>query len=809
MCLLECAQQSSSFFNQVLPAYLPKGRCAMGWDDDGDGYITPPPRPSNRSKITVIEDRDGSGDENAKGHDRTDDLAENPTGGRRKSIIRQTRKTGGKDDGDDHVKSTFVDAAAMKEKVRQNLSKPQYAVSDYYKETGICQAIARSPKFDKATLLVISFNALWIAIDTDMNDATLLLEAHPVFVLAENLFCAFFSFELFTRYMAFKRIRDGLHDVWFVFDTFMVTMMVMETWVFTTFTLLVENDDSGGGSNTSVLRVARLLRLSRMCRMARLLRAMPELMIMIKGMLAATRSVFFTLCLLFVFTYVFAIALKQLAEDTPLGPEHFPSVPMSMVTLMVYGVFLDSFASFFLALMKHPHLALMFFFFVLIGSLTILNMLVGVLCEVVSAVAATEQEEMLVTYVNDKLSRVMQLIDTDGGGSISKKEFMQILENVDAVRSLNDVGVDVFALVDLADYIFEDDDAANEDDIELDFGKFMEVVLQLRGTNQATVKDIVDLRKFMRLAMSENYKQSLTIMEELQRLIELQTSGATSTLVGLPQAAQACAADAGKPKRLSASNPFDLPGFAGKKDKSAVHDAEHALYEPEKDPHQMQRPLLVESGQFDTAEFEMEHRVPVVALPVNPQYVVETSCAAPALRPSLSQEETHGLLKKLSRHSSAGLQNLPTKAEDPPVISDLLSIKGDWLPVDVQANSDWRIAGEDEVTTAPPESRDAAVSNAASLDGQIRPLGGFEAIPTGAETGVLRGLGGLSSDRKEAILTNIQGDAHLQGLVEHVDKLCKQLTVGLVEFLHEESSARKALIEKNRSEITRSAGVTL
>jgi len=52
------------------------------------------------------------------------------------------------------------------------------------------------------------------------------------------------------------------------------------------------------------------------------------------------------------------------------------------------------------------------------------------------------------------------------------------------------MGVDVFGLVDLTDFIFRDGHA-------LDFGEFMELVMQLRGSNQATVKDIVDLRKFI------------------------------------------------------------------------------------------------------------------------------------------------------------------------------------------------------------------------------------------------------------------------------------------------------------------------
>jgi len=103
------------------------------------------------------------------------------------------------------VKSTFVDAAAMKEKVREKLSKPKYNVMDFYHEEGCCQNIARSPFFDKATLSVIAFNALWIAIDTDMNDSPILLEAKPPFIIAENFFCLYFSFEWLVRFGSFRK----------------------------------------------------------------------------------------------------------------------------------------------------------------------------------------------------------------------------------------------------------------------------------------------------------------------------------------------------------------------------------------------------------------------------------------------------------------------------------------------------------------------------------------------------------------------------------------------------------------------------
>jgi hypothetical protein len=156
----------------------------------------------------------------------------------------------------------------------------------------------------------------------------------------------------------------------------------------------------------------------------------------------------------------------------------------------------------------------MFLFFILFASLMVMNMLVGVLCQVVSAVSATESEEMLVNHVNEKISEVVALIDEDGSGSISKEEFEQIMDNAKALKCLDDVGVDVFALIDLADYIFTDE---SNEAIEIDFSRFMQIVLQLRGSNQATVKDLVDLRKFLRLSLAEAQAQTKGLLDMMTK----------------------------------------------------------------------------------------------------------------------------------------------------------------------------------------------------------------------------------------------------------------------------------------------------
>eukprot|EP00927_Polykrikos_kofoidii_P025277 TRINITY_DN2274_c0_g1_i2.p1 TRINITY_DN2274_c0_g1~~TRINITY_DN2274_c0_g1_i2.p1 ORF type:complete len:730 (+),score=121.52 TRINITY_DN2274_c0_g1_i2:51-2192(+) len=631
-------------------------------------------------------------------------------------------------------KSTFVDAAAMKEKVRQNLCKPQHVVSDYYKKTGICQLIARSQFFDKFTLGIIALNAIWIAVDTDLNTANLLLDAHPVFVMAENLFCAYFSFEWFARYMSFNRKRDGLKDMWFVFDSMMVAMMVLETWCFTFVTLLVSGGSAGAGSG-GILRVARVLRLTRMARMGRLLRAMPELMIMIKGMMAATRSVFFTLCLLLTIMYVFGVAFKQLADGTMFGSKHFSTVPQSMFTLLVYGTFLDSVGIFFGELLnEHFALNILFCVFVLLGSLTVMNMLVGVLCEVVSAVAATEQEEMLVTYVNDKLSKVMAMLDTDGGGTISKREFIEILDNVDAVRCLNDVGVDVFGLVDLADYIFEDDDSKNEDEVELDFSKFMEVVLQLRGTNQATVKDVVDLRKFMRQAMMENYKQTTIIIEQLKE---------------------------GAEERAELVHKTDM---------------QHALVTR---LASLLGQSIVDHVHLGTHKGEVAGNVKCEATKA---YKVEGG-SSPLLPPQTAGEQ---LLEPLGDPIvlSNDVNVLAVEASDGGE-SEGLFLRGDWFPFESdRCSRDWMMPVEGEPTclgepkilslTSSAEFAEAAITQTEIATGASRMTSAFKSPAwTCVDT----------SKPSHQSLSQSLDDFDMEAVQQHIDLICRHLSIGLNELL--------------------------
>lgn len=192
--------------------------------------------------------------------------------------------------------------------------------------------------------------------------------------------------------------------------------------------------------------------------------------------------------------YVFAITFRQLTDGTAIGDQYFPSVPTSINSLLLDGVLPDNAQIVNDLADEEWYYWPIIMFFLLLAALTVMNMLVGVLVEVVGTVAEAEKESMAVTEMRDQLEKVMKELDGDNTGCISKSEFGKILLNRNAAKLLQEIGVDVVGLVDLADFIFEDYGVMGELDLE----DFMRVVLDLRESNTAKVKDVVMMQKLLK-----------------------------------------------------------------------------------------------------------------------------------------------------------------------------------------------------------------------------------------------------------------------------------------------------------------------
>eukprot|EP00930_Biecheleria_cincta_P033574 TRINITY_DN23262_c0_g1_i2.p1 TRINITY_DN23262_c0_g1~~TRINITY_DN23262_c0_g1_i2.p1 ORF type:complete len:829 (+),score=175.63 TRINITY_DN23262_c0_g1_i2:158-2488(+) len=392
----------------------------------------------------------------------------------------------------------MTDAEMLKAKARRNLLHPQYNVQNFYKTEGCSQAIARSSMFDNFTVVVVAVNAIWIAIDLDLNTAVTLNQADIVFQVMENLFCSYFFVEILIRFLAFERKVHSMYDTWFMFDSILVTSMVAETWIVPGIFAAMNNKEGAPAANLTILRIARLVKLLRLSRITRLLRAVPELMVIIKAIGFAARSVLVFFSLWLIVIYLFAIVMRQITDDTNVGREWFPSVPDAMNTLLLNGIFPGQAEMVRKMGEGSPAYWIVMLIFVLLASITILYMLVGVLVEVVGVISSAEKEGLTVNYV---ASSIRTKIESQGHSCelpFTKYELQQLLAEPDVCQLLTSVNVDVVVLMDMLDVVYEDIERTGE---SMSFENLIMLMLAGRGGQVATVRDTKEVLRILKQMM--------------------------------------------------------------------------------------------------------------------------------------------------------------------------------------------------------------------------------------------------------------------------------------------------------------------
>lgn len=402
----------------------------------------------------------------------------------------------------------FADYRKQSQALIDAIDEPGLALSFYWKpaEESCCSGVVQSHYFANATLLLVLANAAWIGIDAEYNDADTVLDAEPIFQVVEHCFCSLFFLELLLRCGAYRHLRDVWYDTWLLFDGSLVLLMILEVWIFSVIQVLSGNTDSSELNGFSVFSIARLLRLARLGRVARLVRMVPEVMTLLKGITTAVRSVFLTLLLLFIMLFMFGIFFKSQSEENATLNEIFPTLRAAVWALLLHGVFLDSVAMELNKIADESYiLSSVFIFFVIAASYTVMNLLIGILCDVVHQVSAHEKDEMAVNYLKAHLLDILEVHDKDDDRHIIASEFDLLMKNPEIHLQLTKFGVDVGDLIALKDVLFDSRSKILHSPGTfaqgagvISFGAFLQVVLRLRGGNTAKVKDIVELREFIK-----------------------------------------------------------------------------------------------------------------------------------------------------------------------------------------------------------------------------------------------------------------------------------------------------------------------
>lgn len=233
--------------------------------------------------------------------------------------------------------------------------------------------------------------------------------------------------------------------------------------------------------------------------MGRLLRSVPELAKLVKGMVQAARSVVFILIFLILIMYVFSIIFTGTLSDrdeyplTPYcsqelaaglnesdecladhefgetGQDLFATMGDSFMSLFTRGVLGDNLAETVQAILDASLMLMwMFWIFEIITFATLLNMLIGVICGVISQTAAEEEESVAENMVKDTIMESFASIDADGNGKVTSEEWAHIQDNPKVREAFTHIGVEKERMEErlqqMRDMIFMDEDPDLDDE---------------------------------------------------------------------------------------------------------------------------------------------------------------------------------------------------------------------------------------------------------------------------------------------------------------------------------------------------------
>merc|ERR1719362_496134 len=218
-------------------------------------------------------------------------------------------------------------------------------------------------------------------------------------------------------------------------------------------------------------------------------------MVIVRGIGIALRAIAIVLMLLTGIIYVGAIVSRGLLEGTALGTIWFRDVPTAMGTLMLDCTLSGSRGTHLIreAYKESAAFAGLLLAFVLLANVTMMGVLAGLLVQTVKTVAEAEKEEKSVRDLIKRMEILWEWAlkhDEDNSGTIDEMEFRNMLAGGETAKILRRMNVDVEGMVSVSGFVFEQHEG------KLDKKDFMNMVLDLRGCQKATVKDHMESRKY-------------------------------------------------------------------------------------------------------------------------------------------------------------------------------------------------------------------------------------------------------------------------------------------------------------------------
>lgn len=298
--------------------------------------------------------------------------------------------------------------------------------------------------FNAIIAVAILCNAITMGVETDYP------EGKAFYYVAEHIFTFIFTWEMITKIIFMK--AEYFKDSWNILDFVLVWMSIMDCWILP----MAVGGTAGGARQLSILRILRVMRV---IRFIRLLKVFKELWLIIKGMVASVKTIFWASLLLMLLLYVSGIFCVQMIgksdlyknsfEEALAGEnDYFPdwdayqfygTVPRGMFTL--FEVCLEP-LSLRPILEKQLFMGPFFLMYIFLTTFGVMNVIIGVIVENTMEASRQATEALDDLEKAEKMVKVETIrdacmrLDKDGSGSITPAELKEGLLDPDVSKCL-------------------------------------------------------------------------------------------------------------------------------------------------------------------------------------------------------------------------------------------------------------------------------------------------------------------------------------------------------------------------------------
>lgn len=295
-----------------------------------------------------------------------------------------------------------------------------------------------------ASALQMGFQAQWV--DNKDWDFT--------WTIFENVFTSVFAVEMVMKVavMGLNYCRDG----WNVCDFLITWLSIIDAWMMPYLAPSVIRESSLGA-----VRQLRVFRLLRLLRILKVIRAVPELLMVVEGVVGSVRAMSWILLLLGIAIYVWAIICVEVIGSNAAYPEYrrtsddmfeealsefnnffyFGNLERSMLSTLNM-ILLAEWAEVVRPMwVVQPFMVFPLVIFTFISTFGILNLIVGVIVERMMAAMLAAKEDSLEVAQQKRMRLIEEItssffdIDADGDQMISKPEMLKA-QNDERLRVL-------------------------------------------------------------------------------------------------------------------------------------------------------------------------------------------------------------------------------------------------------------------------------------------------------------------------------------------------------------------------------------